>query len=236
MSAYRATMIRPNAAMTWEDIMADRRRRGLEPRPNDDRTYCGPSPLPAAPKRATRQPKASAAPPRVTIDGLGEIDARDSRNNRPHVAAVYNGPPPKTPAAAAKIRRATMERCACRLCACALWPMTAEEWGALGYGAIRAEHDAAEAARPGAAPDWAPESSRADRRDRARAFVECLEFEQRRDDFARLGLSLARQLSYTRCQPENTHAARSAVPRSRSLHHEGPQGADRRARHARRRR
>lgn len=72
-----------------------------------------PPPAPPTSKKA-KAPRKTLAPT--------TIDLRAPTNTKPHVRIPYNGPQPKTPAAAAKLRRVAMAQCECRLCALALNP------------------------------------------------------------------------------------------------------------------
>ena len=77
-------------------------------------------------------PPPPTPPPAVQIRYSSFIDAfivtpddlRSPLNNRPHTPTPHTGAPPKTPAAAAKIRRGQMLLCGCRLCELALRPPT----------------------------------------------------------------------------------------------------------------
>lgn len=104
-------------AMTWEAIMRDRIARGLEADPEVTRA------TPPRPPSRTKSPRAKKSSLARTFNLAGvEVDLRDPRNVAPCTAPAYTGPAPKTPAAAAKIRRELMAKCSCRLCALALNP------------------------------------------------------------------------------------------------------------------
>lgn len=83
------------------------------------------------PTARTRKPSSRATSLEIEVKAR-----RDPFNRAEHVRVPYLGEPPKTPAAAAKLRRDAMQMCPCRMCALALYPPTTfEEYERLGLRA-----------------------------------------------------------------------------------------------------
>jgi hypothetical protein len=144
-------LMKPHASLT--DALRELMKatpRATPPRPVLSPSACVPQPA------QTRKPKSQPPPAPVVayssmIDGfvVTPDDLRSRDNNRPHTPARYAGPPPKSAAAASKLRRKEMEACGCRLCALALNPpQTFAEYEALGLNSVRAEFEAATERHP----------------------------------------------------------------------------------------